>query len=412
MPNIQVPLNIPEVEVIKTEENEFEDFIITVKSTKKFAKCYSCSKKTDKVHGYGDTIVLKHLSLFDRNVYLHFKPTRFICDNCNKTTTEKPLWYNSRSKYTKAYEKHLMRQLVNSTVADVVIKENITEEGLLGCISRQVETNINWNEISHLTTIGIDEIALKKGHKDFVVIISLKLFDKIKILAVLPDRKKNTVKTFLNTIPDNLKRTIQSVCTDMYDGYINAVREVLGYKVNIVIDRFHVARLYRKSVDNLRKKELKRLKSELPEIEYKQLKGAMWALRKKPQNLTDIEMKVLELLFKYSPKLKESYNLSNELTKIFETNLCKKQAEGLINNWINKVTDSSLNCFDTFIKTLNNYADYILNYFFRKSRNNSGFVEGLNNKIKIIKRRCYGIFKIESLKQRIFLDLEGYEKFA
>ena len=291
-------------------------------------------------------------------------------------------------------------------------KENITEEGLLGCISRQVETNINWNEISHLTTIGIDEIALKKGHKDFVVIISLKLFDKIKILAVLPDRKKNTVKTFLNTIPDNLKRTIQSVCTDMYDGYINAVREVLGYKVNIVIDRFHVARLYRKSVDNLRKKELKRLKSELPEIEYKQLKGAMWALRKKPQNLTDIEMKVLELLFKYSPKLKESYNLSNELTKIFETNLCKKQAEGLINNWINKVTDSSLNCFDTFIKTLNNYADYILNYFFRKNRNNSGFVEGLNNKIKIIKRRCYGIFKIESLKQRIFLDLEGYEKFA
>jgi transposase len=62
--------------------------------------------------------------------------------------------------------------------------------------------------------------------------------------------------------------------------------------------------------------------------------------------------------------------------------------------------------------TLNKYWDGILNYFYRKQRENSGFIEGLNNKIKVIKRRCYGIFKIENLFQRIFLDLEGYVMYA
>ena len=56
--------------------------------------------------------------------------------------------------------------------------------------------------------------------------------------------------------------------------------------------------------------------------------------------------------------------------------------------------------------------DDILNYFHRKQRKNSGFIEGLNNKIKVIKRRCYGIFNVDKLFQRILLDLEGYEKFA
>ncbi len=72
----------------------------------------------------------------------------------------------------------------------------------------------------------------------------------------------------------------------------------------------------------------------------------------------------------------------------------------------------AISCFDKFISTLNKYWNDILNYFHRKQRKNSGFIEGLNNKIKVIKRRCYGIFKIENLFQRIFLDLEGYAMYA
>ena len=78
--------------------------------------------------------------------------------------------------------------------------------------------------------------------------------------------------------------------------------------------------------------------------------------------------------------------------------------------WIKRVQKSGLTCFDHFIKTLLNWLDEISNYFI--NRDTSGFVEGFNNKIKVLKRRCYGIFNIQHLFQRIFLDLEGYRLFA
>src|ERR1700677_2944982 len=81
-----------------------------------------------------------------------------------------------------------------------------------------------------------------------------------------------------------------------------------------------------------------------------------------------------------------------------------------INRWIKSVEKSDLNIFNGFIITLNKYKPYIGNYF--KARRNSGFVEGLNNKIKVLKRRCYGLFNTESLFQRLFLDLQGAVFYA
>ena len=117
-------------------------------------------------------------------------------------------------------------------------------------------------------------------------------------------------------------------------------------------------------------------------------------------------------LFNHSPQLKLAYEFSRELTDLFNTNYNKKEAKKKIKYWISRVEKTELKCFEKFIGTLNNHWEEILNYFHRKGRKNSGFVEGLNNKIKIIKRRCYGIFKIDSLYQRVFLDLQGYQVFG
>ena len=178
----------------------------------------------------------------------------------------------------------------------------------------------------------------------------------------------------------------------------------------IVIDRFHVARAYRDGLDDLRKQELGRLKKELPDVEYKQLKGSMWALRKKPADLDSEERHTLRLLFRYSPKLKQAYDLEQQLTAIFDQHLSPTSAKTKIRAWIKRVARSELRCFDKFINTLGRWWVEIINYFV--NRDNSGFVEGLNNKLKVLKRRSYGLFNLEHLFQRIFLDLEGYRLFA
>ena len=86
------------------------------------------------------------------------------------------------------------------------------------------------------------------------------------------------------------------------------------------------------------------------------------------------------------------------------------QAKYARKSWIKQVQTSTVHCFDTFIKTLARWLDEIANYFL--DRQTSGFVEGLNNKIKVVKRRCYGILNVKHLFQRIHLDLSGYALFS
>jgi len=177
-----------------------------------------------------------------------------------------------------------------------------------------------------------------------------------------------------------------------------------------VIDRFHVARAYRDGPDDVRKQELGRLKKELTTPEYQELKGSMWALRKKPADLTAEERRTLRILLRHLPKLKQAYDLQQQLTAIFDQQISPAIAKSKIRAWIKRVAKSGVTCFDKFIDTLGRWWQEIINYF--ANRENSGFVEGLNNKLKVLKRRCYGLFNLQHLFQRIFLDLEGYRLFA
>lgn len=300
---------------------------------------------------------------------------------------------------------------MNSTVTDVSIKEGLGYEAVMGIIDRHVSQEVNWDEFQDVEIVGLDEIALKKGHQDYVTIVTARLTNGTKrVLAVLKDRQKATVKKFFLSIPKDLRKTIRVVCTDVYEGYVNAVKEVLGGKVRIVVDRFHVAKLYRKGLDEVRKKELKRLKEELPAETYKEFKGVMWRLRKNPEELEPKAHETLKKLFKYTPLLGAAYVLCYTLTGIFEQPLTKEEGRCQLRAWKELVKQSGLSCFDSFLKTLDEWMDEITNYFV--DRPSSGFVEGLNNKIKVIKRRCYGILNVGHFFQRLFIDLRGYEVFA
>lgn len=411
MVEFKIPLDIPDVEIITSEFATAHEMILTIRSTIKGTTCNRCGKLVNKVHGYDDPILIRHLPVLGKRVYLKISLTRYECTSCDggPTTTEKLSWRSQRSSYTRAYEKHVLLQAVNSTVEDVSVKEGLGYKAILGIIDRNIRGEISWDGIRKLDELGLDEIALRKGHKNFVVIVSSRVDGEIVLLGVLKNRKKETVKDFLRSIPARLVITLNVACCDMYDGFINAIKEVLGERVKVVIDRFHVAKHYRNGLNKLRKRELKRLKKILSEEEYKKLKGAMWALRKKKDCLDEKENNILHCLFEHSLQLKKGYDFQNDLTEIFDMNISKIEAIEKIKTWVKSVRESDVRDFDAFIQTLENSWDEILNYF--NERSNSGFVEGLNNKIKVLKRRCYGIFNLKHLFQRIHLDLNGYEVF-
>ena len=173
---------------------------------------------------------------------------------------------------------------------------------------------------------------------------------------------------------------------------------------------FHVARHYRDGVDELHKQEVRRLRKELPKDAADELKHTLWPFRKRATDLDAAEQERLETLLAASPALRQAYTLREELTTIFDS--AGSKAEGLrqIQGWRQRVVQSRLSCFDGFLKLLDTWQELIANYFL--DHHTSSFVEGLNNKLKVLKRRCYGLRNVVRLFQRRTLDLEGYRRFS
>lgn len=223
------------------------------------------------------------------------------------------------------------------------------------------------------------------------------------------------MSAFLEQIPARLRPTIRYFTTDMWEGYLTAITEYLAAHAEVtaqlVIDRFHVAQQYRDDFDTLRKQEMKRLKQELPKATYDQeAKGTLWLLRKNHAGLDDQERARLRRLFLHAPLLHQAYTFREELTAIFNQAQTPQEGERRLSQWMRKVEQRGMACFKGFLNTLRTHWTPILAYF--ADRVTSAFVEGLNNKVKTIKRRCYGIKKVSTLFQRLWLDLEGYDRFA
>ena len=349
--SIQIPLNLPDVRVLEVSKTEEGFWLIRVESTLKGTSCRKCGKKLTHFHGFDKPIRLRHLPVFEQPVYIELKPKRYQCRSCKgkPTTTQRLSWYKLRSPNTLPYEKWLLRLGVNSTVVDVANKLSITEEAVTGVLNRWLTPSVNWERFQKIEILGIDEIALKRGHKNYVVLITTPLRDRgVEVLAVLPDRQKETVVKFFASIPIHLRNTIHRVCTDMYLGFVNATREQLP-RAHIIIDRFHVARAY-------------------------------------------------------------LHKSKEELTEIFDRLYDPKGAKCAIRAWCKRVRSSSISQFDSFLSTIETWLEPISNYFLE--RLTSSFVEGFNNRVKVLKRRCYGIFDVDGIFQRLTLDIHGYQRFS
>jgi transposase len=179
--------------VVATKQTRDGKFIITVESRCETTECGVCKQKIKCNYGHGQAVSLRHLPILERETTIIIRPKRAQCPHClhNPTTTQTLAWYDQRSPHTKAYDRYLMKLLIGSTVADVSLKENLGYDAVVGALERQVDDEINWDEVQNLGTIGIDEVAHKKGRKSYRAVVTARQDDgTVLILTVLKDRKK------------------------------------------------------------------------------------------------------------------------------------------------------------------------------------------------------------------------------
>jgi transposase len=409
---IQVPLNLPDVRVRSTQRTAQGHWLIRVESTLEGTRCRRCGREIRDLHGLDAVVRLRHLPVFDVPVVVEIRPTRYRCPYCagNPTTTQRCAWYEPRSPNTKAYAQGALRMLSNATVADAARTLGLSEATIDGILDRWIERTVDWTAWEWLGVLGRDEVALTRGHRDVVVLVTAPLAGGgVEILAVLADRQQETVAAFLRSVPDHRRRTVERACPDMYEGVVSALEADVPW-AEIVIDRFPVARAYRDCADPVRQQEGKRLTQALPKAEYTELKGAMGPFRQRPADLKPPAWDLLERVFTSSPKLEAAYHLREDLTEVFERDDTKVGAKCAIRAWCKRVRASGLAEFARVLGTIERWINEITNDF--QGRQTSGFVEGFNNRVKVLKRRCYGIFDVGRLFQRLTLDRHGYQLFG
>ena len=169
---ISIPLDIPDVHVLQTEWTNAGELILTVESTLDTTTCRCCGRLLTKAYALDEPRMLRHLPILGRVVYLRIRPKRFRCPFCDDhpTTTQQLDWYDPKALHTKAYERHVIVLLVNSTLTDVTAKEDVTADALRGILDRWIARRVDWDALDPFVTLGIDEIALLKGHRDFVAL--------------------------------------------------------------------------------------------------------------------------------------------------------------------------------------------------------------------------------------------------
>ena len=195
-PRISIPLDIPNVRVLQTDCTQAGEVILTIESTLESATCHRCGRTITEPHGTDKPRLLRHVPILGRPLYLRIRSKRFRCPYCDDhpTTTQQLDWYEPKALHTKAYERQLIVLLINSTLADVGAKEDISADALLGILDRWIATRVDGARVEPFSVLGIDEIAPTKGHRDFVAIISAKsAHGGLHVLAVLPDRLKTTL---------------------------------------------------------------------------------------------------------------------------------------------------------------------------------------------------------------------------
>ncbi|RMH69178.1 MAG: ISL3 family transposase, partial [Gemmatimonadetes bacterium] len=199
------------------------------------------------------------------------------------------------------------------------------------------------------------------------------------VIDVLSQRNKDfIIKYMQEKFGESFLQQITVFSCDMWDGFISVAKERMPNAV-IVVDRFHVSNHINTALDRCRKS----LRKEFPdEVRLKYLR---WALLKHPDKLYDDEKQLLEKAFKCSPELEKVYQLKEEFRAIFDEMLERDEGENRLNAWIEKAEALNNVYVKLFLKTLKNYKEYILNFFINRVSN--GIVEGINNRVKFLKRQ-------------------------
>lgn len=348
--------------------------------------CPTCRHETKRSHDYRLQAV-KDVSLQGKHCLLFLRKRRYLCPHCRHVFLE-------RLSFVSRYQRNT-RRLVARIMEDYRVEHSTASISKRNGVSAGVATRI-LDRISYPLpklpkVLSIDEFKGNAGGQKFQCVLTDPA--KRKVLDILPSKKSEDLISYFLRFPLDQRKAVEYLVMDMSLQF-KEVMTTCFPNAKVIVDKFHVCRHVTWALENVRKEEQKQFSDE----RRKYFKRSRFLILKHQHKLTTQQNQQLENMLLVSPKLRQAYWVK-EMFYTFMGSKDLQEAKTNLRNWNLCVGVVDLEEFTKCFEMINRWQPYILRAFSLGFTN--GYTEGCNNRIKVLKRNCYGVRNFTRFRNRI-----------
>ena len=336
---------------------------------------------------------VRDLSCGDSRVYLEVEVRRLDCRSCGKVKREQLDFLADNPLYTKRFAYYVGRRCREAPIKDVAAELKLDWHAVKGLDQQYMEAQLKRAGRPGPKAIGIDEIAIRKGHSYRIVVSDL-----IRRRAIWfggNDRSEASMAEFYAWLGPKKSSRIRLAVMDMWKPF-RVVTAAHAPKAAILFDKFHVMRHLGEALDEVRKSEYRRLAGR----DRRYIKGQKYTLLSRNENLTLDGKRALKKLLSANKRLNTAYVLKESFGQLWSYER-EGWARRFFENWRAGLKWQRLKPYEKFAEMIDRHWDGIAAYCRPENKVSLGFVEGLNNKIRVIQRRAYGLRDEQYLRLKI-----------
>lgn len=338
---------------------------------------------------------VRDLSCGGRRIYLAVEIRRVACRTCKAVKQERLEWLADHPSYSKRFAYYVGRRCRTATIKDVTEEMNLDWKTVKSLEEQYMREQLGRSGSPLPRVIGVDEISIKKGHSYRIIVSDLERRRPIWFGGT--DRSEASMDEFYRWLGPRKSREIRLAVMDMWKPFRNSTRKAGNApQASILFDKFHILRHLGDALDTVRKSEYARLSG----ADRRFIKGQKYTLLSHRENLTSDGRASLRLLLKANKRLNTAYVLKESFGQLWD--YCSDAwARKFFDQWRQALTWQRLKPYEKFAAMIERHWDGIAAFCKPENKVPLGFVEGMNNKIRVIQRRAYGLRDEEYLRLKV-----------
>lgn len=336
---------------------------------------------------------VRDLSCGDTRIYLELEVRRVQCRGCGKVKRERLDFLADNPFYTKRFAHYVGRRCRSATIKDIAEELNLDWDTVKALEKQYMQAQLAKAGTPGPKVIGIDELAIRKGHTYRIVVSDL--IRERPIWFGGHDRSEASMGHFYEWLGEKKCRGIRLAVMDMWKPFRNATNTHAA-QAAILFDKFHIMRHLGEALDQVRKQEYARLSDK----DRRFIKGQKYNLLSRRENLSLEGRQALKTLLAANKRLNTAYLLKESFGQLWGYE-SEAWARRFFDNWRASLKWQRLKPYEKFAEMIDRHWDGIAAYCKPENKVSLGLVEGLNNKIRVIQRRAYGLRDEEYLALKI-----------